>query len=184
MLGPLDRSRRDSSLFQSTTKQLRDFIDPTTCSFRLTSDWTSPSWWLLLEERSTRRLREATRDEPGGRTRLIGPLLLGATNACTAYESTSLLRRTFPVHGRDVGAFLPLDRGEYLPRILGVTDAGTGLRMRLPSDNRAIQYPPAYRVSGPAPTPDLSQSPAMTTRSKRPYSGEFRKIPYDQRDVD
>ena len=41
-----------------------------------------------------------------------------------------------------------------------------------------------YRVSGPASTPDLSQSPAMTTRSKRPYSGELRKIPYDQRDVD
>ena len=28
MLEPLDRSRKDSSLFQSTTKQLRDFIDP------------------------------------------------------------------------------------------------------------------------------------------------------------
>ena len=25
---PLDRSRRDSTLFQFTTKQLRDFIDP------------------------------------------------------------------------------------------------------------------------------------------------------------
>ena len=28
MIGPLDRSRRDSTLFQFTTKQLRDFIDP------------------------------------------------------------------------------------------------------------------------------------------------------------
>ena len=28
MLGPLDRSRRDSSLVQPTTKELRDFIDP------------------------------------------------------------------------------------------------------------------------------------------------------------
>ena len=31
MLEPLDRCRRDSILFQFTTKQLRDFIDPTTC---------------------------------------------------------------------------------------------------------------------------------------------------------
>ena len=28
MLEPLDRCRRDSTLFQFTTKQLRDFIDP------------------------------------------------------------------------------------------------------------------------------------------------------------
>ena len=28
MLEPLDRCRRDSSLFQFTTKQPRDFIDP------------------------------------------------------------------------------------------------------------------------------------------------------------
>ena len=28
MIEPLDRSRRDSTLFQFTTKQLRDFIDP------------------------------------------------------------------------------------------------------------------------------------------------------------
>ena len=28
MLEPLDRLRRDSTLFQFTTKQLRDFIDP------------------------------------------------------------------------------------------------------------------------------------------------------------
>ena len=28
MIEPLDRSRRDSSLFQLTSKQLRDFIDP------------------------------------------------------------------------------------------------------------------------------------------------------------
>lgn len=28
MLQPLDRCRRDSTLFQFTTKQLRDFIDP------------------------------------------------------------------------------------------------------------------------------------------------------------
>ena len=28
MTEPLDRSRRDSTLFQFTTKQLRDFIDP------------------------------------------------------------------------------------------------------------------------------------------------------------
>ena len=28
MIEPLDRSRRDSTLFQCTTKQLRDFIDP------------------------------------------------------------------------------------------------------------------------------------------------------------
>ena len=27
MLGPLDRCRRDSTLFQFTTKQLHDFID-------------------------------------------------------------------------------------------------------------------------------------------------------------
>ena len=28
MLEPLDRCRRDSTLFQFTTRQLRDFIDP------------------------------------------------------------------------------------------------------------------------------------------------------------
>ena len=28
MLGPLDRCRRDSTLFQFTSKRLRDFIDP------------------------------------------------------------------------------------------------------------------------------------------------------------
>ena len=28
MIEPLDRSRRDATLFQFTTKQLRDFIDP------------------------------------------------------------------------------------------------------------------------------------------------------------
>ena len=28
MIEPLDRSRRDSTLFQFTTRQLRDFIDP------------------------------------------------------------------------------------------------------------------------------------------------------------
>ncbi len=28
MIEPLDRSRRDSTLFQFTSKQLRDFIDP------------------------------------------------------------------------------------------------------------------------------------------------------------
>ena len=28
MIEPLDRSRRDSALFQFTSKQLRDFIDP------------------------------------------------------------------------------------------------------------------------------------------------------------
>ena len=28
MIAPLDRSRRDSTRFQFTTKQLRDFIDP------------------------------------------------------------------------------------------------------------------------------------------------------------
>ena len=28
IIEPLDRSRRDSTLFQFTTKQLRDFIDP------------------------------------------------------------------------------------------------------------------------------------------------------------
>ena len=28
MIEPLDRSRRDSTLFQFSTKQLRDFIDP------------------------------------------------------------------------------------------------------------------------------------------------------------
>ena len=31
MIEPLDRSRRDSTLFQFTTRQLRDFIDPNTC---------------------------------------------------------------------------------------------------------------------------------------------------------
>ena len=28
MIEPLDQSRRDSTLFQFTTKQLQDFIDP------------------------------------------------------------------------------------------------------------------------------------------------------------
>ena len=28
MIEPLDRSRRDSTLFQFTSRQLRDFIDP------------------------------------------------------------------------------------------------------------------------------------------------------------
>ena len=31
MIEPLDRSRRDSTLLQFTSKQLRDFIDPTIC---------------------------------------------------------------------------------------------------------------------------------------------------------
>ena len=33
MLEPLDRCRRDSTLFQFTTKRLRDFIDPDLLTF-------------------------------------------------------------------------------------------------------------------------------------------------------
>ena len=45
MIEPLDRSRRDSTLFQFTSKQLRDFIDLNHLLIQIDEDWTSPSWW-------------------------------------------------------------------------------------------------------------------------------------------
>ena len=44
MIEPLDRSRRDSTLFQFTTKQLRDLIDPNHLLSKSMSNWTSPGW--------------------------------------------------------------------------------------------------------------------------------------------
>ena len=44
MIEPLDRSRRDSALFQFSTKQLRDFIDSSHLLIPSTSIWTSPNW--------------------------------------------------------------------------------------------------------------------------------------------
>ena len=43
MLDTFDRHSRDSTLFQFTTKRLRDFIDPNICLFRLMSALTSRS---------------------------------------------------------------------------------------------------------------------------------------------
>ena len=45
MIEPLDRSRRDSTLFQFTSKQLRDFIDPNHLLIQIDERLTSPSWW-------------------------------------------------------------------------------------------------------------------------------------------
>ena len=44
MLEPLDRHRRDSALFQLTTKQLRDFIDPNHLPIQIDELMDSPSW--------------------------------------------------------------------------------------------------------------------------------------------
>ena len=44
MIEPWDRSRRDSTQFQFSTRQLRDFIDPTYLLSVSTSSWTSLGW--------------------------------------------------------------------------------------------------------------------------------------------
>ena len=45
MLETLDRTSRDSTLFQFTSKRLRDFIDPNHLLIRIAEQLTLPSWW-------------------------------------------------------------------------------------------------------------------------------------------
>ncbi len=46
MLEPLDRCRKESTLFQFTSKRLREFINPNHLLIRSTSSWTLVSQWL------------------------------------------------------------------------------------------------------------------------------------------
>ena len=64
MLEPLDRCRRDSTLFQFATKQLRDFIDPDHLLIRideqmdfakLTAHWKNGTVQTSAGRRSTPR---------------------------------------------------------------------------------------------------------------------------------
>lgn len=52
MLDPLDRHSRDSTLFQFTTKRLRDFIDPNHLLIQIDEQFASRS--------SSNRLRNTT----------------------------------------------------------------------------------------------------------------------------
>ena len=46
MIEPLDHSRRDSTLFQFTTRQLRDFIDPNHLLIRVDEQLDfAKLWW-------------------------------------------------------------------------------------------------------------------------------------------
>ena len=51
MLEPLDRCRRDSTLFQFTTKQLRDFIDPNHLLIQIDEQLDFANLVAPLEER-------------------------------------------------------------------------------------------------------------------------------------
>ena len=53
MLEPLDRNRRDSTLFQFTTKQLRDFIDPNHLLIQIDEQLDFAKLVAPLEERAT-----------------------------------------------------------------------------------------------------------------------------------
>ena len=64
MIEPLDGSRRDSTLFQFTTKQLRNFIDPNHLLIRfdeqldfakLVRPWRSSTVWISPDRRSILR---------------------------------------------------------------------------------------------------------------------------------
>ena len=64
MLKPLDRCRRGSTLFQFTTKQLRDFIDPNHLLIQIDEQLDFAKLVAPLEERLP-RLRQ-TGDPPRG----------------------------------------------------------------------------------------------------------------------
>ena len=51
MLKPLDRHRRDSTLFQFTTRRLRDFIDPEHLLIRIDQQFDFAKLVAPLEER-------------------------------------------------------------------------------------------------------------------------------------
>ena len=56
MLKPLDRHRRDSTLFQFTTRRLRDFIDPDHLLIRIDEQFcqwrrnSGPLWLLTFSK--------------------------------------------------------------------------------------------------------------------------------------
>ena len=59
MLEPLDRCRRDSTLFQFTTKQSRDFIDPNQLLIQIDEQLDFAELVSPLEERLLSRLSRA-----------------------------------------------------------------------------------------------------------------------------
>ena len=58
MLEPLDRCRRDSTLFQFTTKRLRDFIDPNHLLIQIDEQLDIAKLVVPLEERYWRLRQE------------------------------------------------------------------------------------------------------------------------------
>ena len=83
MIEPLDRSRRDSTLFQFTTKQLRDFIDPNHLLIRIDEQLDFAKLVAPLEEYYCLDF---------GRPAIHPEVMVRALLICSLYNITSFRR--------------------------------------------------------------------------------------------
>ena len=83
MLGSVDRSRRDSTLFQFTTKRLRDFIDPNHLLIRIDDQFDFAKLVAPLEDRYCR---------DNGRPAVHPEVLIRALLICSLYNVASFRR--------------------------------------------------------------------------------------------
>ena len=85
MIEPLDRSRRDSTLFQFTTKQLRDFIDPNHLLIRIDER-------LDFAKLVAPLAKTATVLTSGGQRSIHPEVMVRALLICSLYNIASLRR--------------------------------------------------------------------------------------------
>ena len=86
MLKPLDRHRRDSTLFQFTTRRLRDFVGPDHLLIRIDEQFDLGKLVTPLEDRYC----------PGnGRPAIHPEVMIRALLICSVYNISSFRRLSF-----------------------------------------------------------------------------------------
>ncbi|MDD9994264.1 MAG: hypothetical protein OXS35_00750 [Dehalococcoidia bacterium] len=86
MLGSVNRSRRDSTLFQFTTNRLRDFIDPNHLPIRIDERFDFGRLVSPLEDRYC---------DDNGRPAIHSEVLIRALLICSLYNVASFRRLSF-----------------------------------------------------------------------------------------